>query len=470
MHSYSRGLLVIGLDAADPRWIFNQWRGKLPAFSYIMEKGCYGALESTVPPTTIPAWLSLVTGRDPGELGVYGRRNRRDYGYADFAATPFDSLRIKTIWDYLDLYHKRSLVVGVPATFPPRKVNGIVISGNQTPSAEAACTYPPGFKQEIAHRIEENFFDVPDFRSQGPERLHLLVKQMTRKRLRLVHDILKRFRFDFTMAVLLGTDRIHHGYWRYMDKGHPEYTPDSPFGHVIMDYYTWLDKQVGKCIDRYFADHDIMVVSDHGVRTCLGCFAVNQWLEEKGYLRRKQTGGSAFDSRDIDWSQTRAWATGGFCGRIYFNLQGREPQGIVPASQRQALQEELRRELENVTDLQGQPLGNRCFLPKRVFRKTNGIAPDLLLYAANLAYRCSADFSEHWFSAPEELAANDGASHSQDGIFMLLQKEPRALGDMGKWSIYDITPTIMDHFMMPKGRLKGRSILSFPESTRVVFR
>ena len=46
-----------------------------------MAEGTYGELESTIPPITVPAWMCMMTSRDPGELGIYGFRNRKDYAY-----------------------------------------------------------------------------------------------------------------------------------------------------------------------------------------------------------------------------------------------------------------------------------------------------------------------------------------------------------------------------------------------------
>ena len=74
-------LIIIGLDCMEPSLVFEQWRDDLPNLSRLMSDGSYGRLESSIPAITVPAWSCMMTGRDPGELGIYGFRNRatRDY-------------------------------------------------------------------------------------------------------------------------------------------------------------------------------------------------------------------------------------------------------------------------------------------------------------------------------------------------------------------------------------------------------
>ena len=72
---------VIGLDCAEPRLVFDRWREELPNLSRLMSAGTWGPLASVDPPITVPAWSCMMTGRDPGELGIYGFRNRSAYDY-----------------------------------------------------------------------------------------------------------------------------------------------------------------------------------------------------------------------------------------------------------------------------------------------------------------------------------------------------------------------------------------------------
>ena len=73
-------ILVLGLDCAAPELLLGY--EDLPNIRRLMEVGCYGRLESVIPPITVPAWMCLATSQDPGSLGVYGFRNRTDHSYS----------------------------------------------------------------------------------------------------------------------------------------------------------------------------------------------------------------------------------------------------------------------------------------------------------------------------------------------------------------------------------------------------
>ena len=85
---------IIGLDCAPPELVFEKFRADLPNLSRLMEAGVYGPLESTTPPITVPAWMSMMTGKDPGTLGIYGFRNRKNHSYDGLA---FANSRFTTI-------------------------------------------------------------------------------------------------------------------------------------------------------------------------------------------------------------------------------------------------------------------------------------------------------------------------------------------------------------------------------------
>ena len=72
--------MILGLDA-EPSLVLERWRDRLPTISGLMERGAFGRLTSVVPPITVPAWSCMMASRTPGDLGVYGFRNRSDHSY-----------------------------------------------------------------------------------------------------------------------------------------------------------------------------------------------------------------------------------------------------------------------------------------------------------------------------------------------------------------------------------------------------
>src|SRR4051794_12138960 len=92
-------IFVAGLDCAAPELLFHL--PGLPHLKSLMAQGCYGRLESVVPPITVPAWMCMATSQDPGSLGVYGFRNRTDYSYSNLGVVTSASIKAPAIWDIL---------------------------------------------------------------------------------------------------------------------------------------------------------------------------------------------------------------------------------------------------------------------------------------------------------------------------------------------------------------------------------
>ena len=160
-----RPILAIGLDGAEPSLVFDRWRADLPTLDRLMSGGTYSRLESTVPAVTVPAWASMLTGRDPGQLGFYGFRNRVDWSYDRLAIATATAVKHPRVWDLVSQRGGRVGIVSVPQTYPISPVNGDVVSCFLTPSARSQYTYPASLKPEVESWIEGEFLvDVPGFR------------------------------------------------------------------------------------------------------------------------------------------------------------------------------------------------------------------------------------------------------------------------------------------------------------------
>src|SRR5579862_9098733 len=126
-------ICVLGLESAAPEIVFGDER--LVNLRRLMDLGVYGKLESVIPPTAVPAWMCMSTSQDPGSLGVYGFRNYADRSYGSLESANSTSFQAPTIWDYLGEEGKKTIVVGVPPSFPPRPINGISVGCFLTPDA-----------------------------------------------------------------------------------------------------------------------------------------------------------------------------------------------------------------------------------------------------------------------------------------------------------------------------------------------
>src|SRR5437763_345587 len=138
-------------------------QGKLPNFQKLALEGCEAVLESKYPPLTPPAWTSLSTGLKPANHGVFDfwtYDNQQERGAPRKAHVLTRRRGGKAIWNILSEYGKQVLVINVPATYPPETVNGIMVSGYMTPSADVDFTYPGTFKEELLRVVPDYIIDL----------------------------------------------------------------------------------------------------------------------------------------------------------------------------------------------------------------------------------------------------------------------------------------------------------------------
>jgi predicted AlkP superfamily phosphohydrolase/phosphomutase len=164
-------LLVIGLDCAVPQLVFEEWSAELPTLQPLMATGAYGRLESTHPPITVPAWASMMSSRDPGELGIYNFRNRKDYSYDGYTIANATTLRHDRVWDVLARQGKQVILLGVPQTYPVKPINGCVVADFLTPSTKSQSIHPRALKAEVERVSDGYVLDVEDFRTADKEAL-----------------------------------------------------------------------------------------------------------------------------------------------------------------------------------------------------------------------------------------------------------------------------------------------------------
>ena len=214
--------------------------------------------------------------------------------------------------------------------------------------------------------------------------------RMTDKRFALAKHLMATKPWDFFMMVEMGTDRVHHAFWQYMDPEHHRYEAGNPYESVIPDYYEHVDRKIGEFLEVVPDDAHVVVVSDHGAQCMDGGIALNEWLIQQGYLvlQEPPTQPSRLEQLKVDWAKTTAWGSGGYYGRLFLNVKGREPQGLIEPDQFEATRDRLIAELEALGDHEGRPIGTRVLKPESLYKTTRGVAPpDLFVYFGDLRWR-----------------------------------------------------------------------------------
>jgi predicted AlkP superfamily phosphohydrolase/phosphomutase len=438
-------VMVIGLDCAEPQLVFERWLDRLPNIRSVLQYGVYGPLRSCDPPITVPAWAVMTSSKKPGTLGVYGFRNRADHSYDKHVIANSAAIKVDRVWDILSRLGKKVILVGIPQTFPPKPVNGILVGDFLTPDINSEYTYPPEFKNEIAKVVGEYLLDVREFRSDKKDGILKEIFEMTRKRFALARYLLAEKEWDYFMMVEIGVDRIQHAFWAYMDKTHRNYCPGNPYENAIFEYYQFVDTQIGELLKLADKNTTVFIVSDHGCQKMEGSICINEWLIREGYLTLLETPTTPtpFAKLKIDWSKTKAWGDGGYYSRIFLNVRGREPQGIVDLADYDKLRAELAGKIEAIPGPDGKSIGTRVLRPEDLYKFRNGIAPDLMAYFGNLAWRSAGTVGRSSIYTFENDTGPDDANHGQHGIFIARPPSGKQGEKLANLEIQDVAPTIL---------------------------
>lgn len=273
------------------------------------------------------------------------------------------------------------------------------------------------------------------------------IYDMTEKRFKLTKKYIHSREWDFFMMVEMGPDRIHHAFWKYFDETHPKHPSGSEYKDAILNYYKYLDKEIGETLALLDENTMVLIVSDHGSKKMVGGICINEWLIQNGYMKLveypKTT--TPFNKLMVDWKNTSVWGEGGYYGRVFLNVQGREPHGVIPKHNYENFRNELIRKLEDLRDENGNNINTRVFKPEEIYSECAGVPPDLIVYYGNLDWRSIGSVGSGSIWADENDTGPDDANHSQQGIFIL--KKNGHLGGIRKngTTLYDVSPTILQY-------------------------
>jgi predicted AlkP superfamily phosphohydrolase/phosphomutase len=500
-------VVVIGLDGATFDLI-KPWvtQGLFPNFCELLRKGAHAELISTIPPLTAPAWTSMVTGKNPGKHGIFGFLQQKPNSY-ETQLVSATSRKADSIWKILGEAGKRVIVVNVPMTYPPEPVNGVLVSGMDAPGISSDFVYPESLKENLLRMVPDyeialHFSGYLDSFEKRQDGVNVLLQSVD-KRLQLTSYLMHNQPWDFLMVVFTASDKASHYYWKYMDQTHPSYDPmeAQKLGTAIQLVYKKLDDTLGVLVNDIPEQSHVLLVSDHGfgplnntlvsLPTWLGKQGLLVWKNESrglsvdrwfsSTLRKVASSGYSFllsalssGQKDmlsrllpgvrekvdtlrkmsmIDWSRTRVYADEDNMS-LRVNLAGREPKGIVPQSEYDAVCELVVEGLENLVDpYTGEHVIDRvCHRDEIYTGPWVDWAPDLVVKFRDYAYRCvSRKGSQKRPSVVEKVPDDWGLSgfHRPNGIFAVRGPGIREGVESRALRIEDVFPLILRLMRVP---------------------
>ena len=279
-------VLIVGLDGAT--WTVLEpylAAGVLPNIARLREAGVWGELRSTIPPLSAPAWATFMTGKDPSRHGVFHFRQHGSEGIVD--GRNIDSA---TIWDTLSHQGRRSIVVNMPMTYPPRPLSGVMVTGLLTPPDAATFTYPPELSAELTdYQIDlDRFIDRKPFAAEeGGKReveadavLMAEFHAMEERRGRAALELIQTEPWDVFAVVFTATDRMGHYLWQYhLDQQLPGDGESWALHQAVVDFYKMVDASIGELVAAAGEDTMVVLASDHGMGPSYTKMAHwNDWL------------------------------------------------------------------------------------------------------------------------------------------------------------------------------------------------
>lgn len=465
-------MAIIGLDCVPDSLLFDSLSAELPTIQALRDHGIWGTLVSTDPPITIPAWTTITTGRDPGELGLYGFRNRLGYEQYELTVVNSSHVRVPRVWDYLEAKGAESLLLAIPQTYPPRVHRGITVAGFPTPSFHTPFCHPPEVSEDIVRLTRGRYVnDIREFRRKDKEELLADLYSAADARFTVAQHLVLHKPWDFFMMVETATDRLHHGFWADYDATHPRHITNSPFDRVIPEFYRFVDQRIASVLALLPDETTVMVISDHGAGALRGAVAINEWLIAQGYLKLSKEPKEAVPLTPdlVNWAATTAWGEGGYYARIFLNVRGRETHGKVSQDEYECLREELANKLLAMRDARGVSMRNAVLRPREIYSVCRNVPPDLMVYFDDLNYRSSGTVGEGKIFPEANGEGMDEANHKPNGVFIMARLvDVRHGRQMGRRivpiSCMDIVPTVLHELgnSIPLD-LRGKAVALEPE-------
>ena len=475
------GALLIGIDGAtftvlDPY----MESGVMPFLSELSARGTRAVLRSIMPPLTPPAWTSLVTGKHPGQHGIFDFFQKEEPGSVYFSFASSQEVRSATIWSLASVQQRRVISLNFPLMFPAPPVEGAVVPGGMMPwrQLRLGC-HPPGLFDRLKALPGFNPREMLDMELEikaidgCPEDEHAEFVELHIRREQRWAEVMRYLMQDEPadlMAVMFdGVDKLQHLCWRFID---PACRPEQPSAweqqmiELCERYFRSLDEQIRSIVELAGPETTVVLASDHGFGPTQDVFHVNSWLEQQGYLtwadaeaangRSQSTNGRADTDvgfaemtrhvHALDWSRTVAYAATPSSQGI--NIVERLPgsEDPMPEEARAELARDIAAALADVQrPSDGQALVEEVWTREQAFAGPfEQLGPDLSLVLADGGTMSILPSETVVARRPQPRG-----HHRWEGIFLAAGPGIRAGASVEELSIVDVAPLLLHQIGLP---------------------
>lgn len=493
--------LLVGIDGActevlDPL----VESGAVPTLSRFLEGGSSAPLESGIPPWTPSAWPSLYTGMNPGKHGVFGFLHFDGYDWEVVNAT---HVRERPIWELLDRHDLASVVVNVPVTEPQGAFDGALIPG-YTAREDPDC-HPEGLLEEVRNEVGE--YQVYPPKETPPAAAHA---EQARQRGAAFRYLAEEFEPDLGFVQFQGTDTIIHERPGDREALRTVYGAVDDAVAAILEHcepdtvVLASDHGVGPYSGHEFRVNeflrergDVVTVAGEGGMPSWGVVREDQFRSDNrgeypgvGAMSRALSVAARIGitsqrlkrvleslglvetiadhvpeglvhagAESVDFPRSRAFMRSRIELGVRINLEGREPEGVVPPEEYESVRESLIDALSAVETPAGRPVFEAVLPREAVFHgRATGRAPDVITVPAEFDQFLSARVQGEIFGAPSEPW-----NHKRHGI-VALSGEGVDQCDLGDPHLLDVAPTVLATLGVPADQRMDGTVLPAVEA------
>jgi len=460
--------VLIGLDGATFT-ILNVLaeEGTMPFLKEFMSNGVKAGLLSTPNPLTPPAWVSLITGRTPGNHGIFDfiwAEQRKTDHY--FTLHNYRDIQCETIWSIVSRQNGKVCSLNFPMMSPPPEVSGYIVPGLVSWKHMRRYVHPRSLYAELKELPDFNVrelawdFDLEKKAERGVKQeeyegwvnFHI---RRERQWFKIVRHIMENDRCDLTSILFDGLDKICHMGWRFIDP--KSFSKDPSDWEIKMrglcrDYFRELDGFLAEIARLAGPEARIFMASDHGFGPSWEVFRVNTWLHSQGYLfwkdlgeldgKSKESVGRLVDKHFVmlDWDKTTAYGRSSTSNGIYIRVAEEAGQPGVPRDQYLAFRDGIIEKLKTVLDpVSGERIITDFLLKEKAFPGThNEQAPDITLVMRDHSFASILNKTPIVCTRPEIEG-----THYPVGVFMARGPGIRKGITIPQLSIIDVAPSLL---------------------------
>jgi predicted AlkP superfamily phosphohydrolase/phosphomutase len=404
--------------------------GELPNLQRLRDAGASGVLESSVPFFNTPAWVSVTTGGNPANHGIYDALVLREDGRLTVAHQR--DLRRPPYYDQLGREGRRTILLNLP--IDQDGCDGAVIVNGFMTDDDQRRILPVG-RAERYRRLLDAYRTFP----LNPRDV-VQLRELEQARFDLARELFLGETWDHFCCLFSSPDLLGHALTGLLLRG------DEGALASALELYRDIDTFIG-----WFCEHApdalLMVVSPYGQSEERAVLRINTILDSLDLLtfavppepvpsarglrprrfRRSALPAAGLVSRPmIDRRASRA-----FCptdSSFAVHVRGRD-DGVV---------EEVREALESVKLRDGSPAIAGVWSAEELYGRLGEPGDPTLLFAPADGVRPSTAVR----TPVIEPVAHGGGCHQRDGL--LLVAGPNVIpGDLGRPSVYDIAPTLL---------------------------